>query len=104
MAAQTAFRFQWPLRIVCALLGLQSVASLLAWVFRITAFETAFLALSLPAMLALGAIGIWLGRRHPGSDAYAAMVSGALGGLCGTIAYDAFRAPFNVVGLRLLAP
>jgi hypothetical protein len=92
------------LRAVLALLALLSVAALLAWVFGLGPFQVWFWAVSLPAMLLLGAAGWWIVRtgRHPRLGA--ALVAGVLGGVAGTIGYDLFRIPFVAAGLRLFAP
>lgn len=80
-----------------------SVSCLLAWVYGLGTFALWFLALSLPAMVALAALGLL--TRTRGSDGLRiALVAGTVGGLVGTLGYDVFRIPFVFGGLRLFAP
>ncbi|MBK5306994.1 MAG: hypothetical protein JJD92_09935 [Frankiaceae bacterium] len=90
-------------RLGVALLGLASVASLLAWVYGLGPFRTWFLLTGLPAAIALPSLGVVTRRRGP-DGLRLALVAGAIGGIAGTIGYDVFRVPFVVSGLRLLAP
>jgi hypothetical protein len=92
------------LRAAVAFLGLMSVASLLAWVYGLGPFRLWFLVTGLPAAVALVAIGVVTARRRRPVALRLALVSGAVGGLIGTVGYDVFRVPFVVGGLRLLAP
>ncbi len=90
-------------RIGVGLLGLASVVALLAWVFGLGPFRLWFLLTGLPATIALIAVAVLTRRR--GSDGLRlALVSGAMGGLVGTVGYDLFRIPFVAGGLRLFAP
>lgn len=86
----------------CALLGLLSVAPLLAWLFRLGSFSSWFWAVSAPALLLLIVIGLFAARK--GGRLRAALITGCVGGLAGTIGYDLFRVPFEAFGFRLLAP
>ena len=90
----------------CALLGLCPVGALVAWAYRLGSFAAWFWGLSLPASLALLAIGTWAGRRnrpwHPWLGRFFA--HGVVGGVLGAVAYDLVRIPFLLVGLRLLSP
>jgi hypothetical protein len=87
-----------------ALLALCSVASLLAWLFRLGTFKSWFWLMSAPALVALIAVGVFVSRNSPGSRLHTALVVGATGGLVGTLGYDLFRVPFVLAGLRVLAP
>lgn len=88
-----------------ALCGLLNVSALLAWVYGLGAFHLWFLAAGVPSLAVLVGAGWWTGRR-PDTYPYVrrALVSGALGGLLGTIGYDLFRIPFVISGMRLFAP
>lgn len=89
-----------PVRIWLVVLGGTSVASLLAWVYGITSFHLAFLAVTLPGTVLLIATAI-LGSR----DVRNVMAIGAIGGLVGTLLYDVVRIPFVVIGrLLVLSP
>lgn len=89
---------------ICGLLGLLSVASLLAWAYRLGRFDLWFLAVGAPAILLLIAIGVWVTRMGRYPRLRAALITGVIGGLLGTIGYDLFRIPFAAAGLRLFAP
>lgn len=91
------------IRGLCALLGLLSVAALLAWVFGLGSFAVWFWGLSFPATVALIAIALWIQNgNHPH---IAALIAAAgIAGVVGTVGYDLFRIPFVVSGLRLFAP
>lgn len=91
-------------RVVVFLLGGTSVASLLAWVYGLGAFQVWFLVISVPGQLALAAIALWAVRRDDLAELRVLLVAGLLGGLVGTLGYDLFRVPFVLAGLRVLAP
>lgn len=93
------------MRATAAACGLCNVVALLAWVYGLGAFHMWFLAVGLPSLVVLVAVAAW-SARNPDADPYLrrALVAGTLGGLLGTIGYDAFRVPFIVGGLRLFAP
>jgi hypothetical protein len=92
------------LRLLCAALGLMSVASLLAWGYRLGSFATWFRLLSAPAMVVLLIVGCIVSRRHGAGTIRASMVAGTIGGLVGTIAYDVVRVPELAFGLRPYLP
>ena len=83
---------------VVALLGLSSVASLLAWVYGLGSFAAWFWGLSAPATFALAAIGVVAARSAERDGRFtrlgAGITAGALGGLIGPRGYDLFRVPF----------
>lgn len=90
----------WPIRLWLVALGGTSVASLLAWVYGITSFDTAFVAITLPGTVLLIATAF-----AAGTDVRRVMAIGAVGGLIGTLLYDVVRIPFVVVGrLLVLSP
>lgn len=89
---------------IVALSGLLSVASLLAWAYRLGRFSYWFLALGAPAIVALFAIGAFVARNGRYPRLRSAMIAGMIGGLVGTIGYDLFRIPFAALGLRLFSP
>jgi hypothetical protein len=89
---------------VCLVLGLCSVAPLLAWVYGLGSFALWFWALAMPGMLVVTGIALWARRRHAFPDLQAAILAGTLGGIAGTIGYDLVRVPFLAFGLRLFAP
>lgn len=92
------------LAVLCAVLGLTSVCSLLAWVFGLGRFSSWFLAVSLPGTAALTVIAFALHRTGHCPSLRAALVTGTFGGLVGTIGYDLFRLPFAALGMRVFAP
>jgi hypothetical protein len=98
-----ASRFELAVSASCTLLALLPVAALLAWVFGLGSFQGWFLWVSLPAVLLLGAVGVFA-RRLDLTRLRTVLVAGAFGGLVGTIGYDLFRVPFAAVGLRVFAP
>lgn len=102
-ARKATSRFDPVFSAACALLGLLSVAALLAWVYGLGSFQAWFLAVSLPAVVLLGVVG-GLARRLGRERLRTALVLGAVGGLLGTIGYDLFRVPFAALGLRVFAP
>ena len=87
-----------------AVLGVLPVAALLAWVYGLGPFATWFWVLGGPAMLALAAIGLWLARSDRESRLRTALICGAVGGLIGTVGYDAIRIPQVLIGLRPYIP
>jgi hypothetical protein len=88
----------------CALLGLLSVAPVLAWVHGLGSFEAWFWSTTVPAMGALVAVGLVVARRPDQRRLRTALITGTVGGLLGTVGYDAFRVPFAAAGLRVFAP
>lgn len=97
-------RTELVLTATCALLGLLSVAALLAWVFRLGSFRTWFLAVSAPAMVLLAGVGGVLGRTDRYPRLRSALVTGVIGGVVGTLGYDLVRVPLVAFGMRLFAP
>jgi hypothetical protein len=91
-------------RAVIAILGLCSVAALLAWAYRLGPFWAWFWGMTAPALGVLGVIGVVSGRRPEQADLHRWLVLGAVGGLLGTAAYDLVRVPFALFGYRLLSP
>ena len=89
---------------VCGFMGLLSVASLLAWAFRLGRFDHWFAAVGAPAILTIFVVGIWVGRTRRYPRVRTALIVGVAGGLLGTVGYDLFRIPFVILGLRLFAP
>lgn len=89
---------------VCAVLGLLPVAPLLAWAYGLGAFAVWFWAVTVPSLLLLAVIGVATGRSARHHRLHNALVAGTVGGLLGTLAYDAFRLPFLLTGYRLFAP
>lgn len=85
-------------RAAVALLGLLSVAPVLAWSFGLGSFRAWFLATTLPSVIALVVVAFRAGGLR------STLALGAAGGVLGTIGYDVFRVPFVVSGLRLFAP
>ena len=106
MEASTPFAgaTQRILAALCLVLGLCSVAPLLAWVYGLGTFALWFWALAAPGLLFIAVLALWLRRSGAHSELLVAITAGALGGLVGTIAYDLVRLPFLVVGYRLFAP
>jgi hypothetical protein len=88
----------------CGILGLCSVAPLLAWVYDLGTFAAWFWLLAAPGILFISvtAIVLKLTGRYP--TLYMALVAGVLGGIVATIGYDLIRTPFLAVGYRLFAP
>lgn len=93
-----------PLSFLSVLLGLLSVAALLAWVNRRGSFALWFWGVSAPSMALLGLIGVVVHRRWRYSRLAVALRAGVLGGIAGTLACDLFRVPFAALGPRLFAP
>lgn len=92
-------------RLVLVVLGLSPVGALLAWVYGLGRFSVWFFALSVPATAALALLGLVAPRRPALADVSEALRLGAIGGLIGTLGYDAFRIPFEQIGgFRVLAP
>lgn len=89
---------------LCGLSGLLSVASLLAWAFRLGRFDLWFLALGAPAIVFLIGVGLCVARLGRFPRLRLALIAGVVGGLLGIIGYDLFRIPFAALGLRLFAP
>jgi hypothetical protein len=95
---------QRALAAVCLVLGLCSVAPLLAWVYGLGAFAVWFWALAMPGLAVIAGVCLWLRRARTYPDLQVAIVAGTLGGIAGTIGYDLVRVPFLAFGLRLFAP
>lgn len=91
-----------PLAAVTALCGLLPVGALLAWSYGLGSFRGWFLAVGVPPVLALVAIGFRGGRDD--ARFRLALAAGTIGGLLGAIGYDLFRVPFAMAGLRVFAP
>ena len=106
MQARAGGRSPLLLSAVVVVLSGGSVASLLAWVFGLGRFSVFFWTLSAPSIVALAAVGAWLGSTtdERWRRLRTAMVAGTIGGLIGTAGYDLFRLPFHLAGYRLLAP
>lgn len=104
MDTTVASRMPGPARVVVFLLGGTSVASLLAWVYDLGSFQAWFLAVSVPGQVALAAIALWAARRDDLEELRVLLLAGFIGGLVGTLGYDLFRVPFELAGLRVLAP
>lgn len=85
-------------------LGLCSVAPLLAWVYGLGSFAAWFWGLAAPGMLLVAVVAVVLGRTGAYPDLRVAIIAGVLGGIAGTIAYDVVRMPFLAAGYRLFAP
>jgi len=92
------------LRAACALLGLLSVGSLLAWLWGLGSFALYWWAVSVPATLVLVAAGVRVSWRWQTSAFRTALIAGVLGGLAGTVAYDAVRLPETLFGIRPYMP
>lgn len=92
------------LRAIVCLLALLSVAPLLAWVYGLGSFAAWYWGLSVPALVALIGVAVWVGRGGQRPALTVALRAGAIGGLLGTIGYDLVRVPFNAAGVRLLSP
>ena len=88
-------------RIGVFLLAGGSIAALLADLHGVASMHLMFLAVSVPAMVALAVLGC--ARRVP-TELRDIITVGALGGLVGTIGYDLARVPFAVTGQRVFAP
>ncbi len=103
-APPTALTGDGRWRALCALLGLTPVVPLLAWMYGIGSYTAYWLLVATPGMLLLAVIAAWPGhlRRHPALRT--AFISGAVGGILATMAYDVVRIPFVVTGLRLFTP
>lgn len=82
---------------VLALCG-GSIAALLAELYDVAQMAPVFVLVTIPSSVALAAIGMW---RSP---LRGAVRVGAIGGLLGTVAYDVFRIPFMLAGMRVFAP
>jgi hypothetical protein len=95
---------QRALAAVCLVLGLCSVAPLLAWVYGLGSFAIWFWALAAPGLLVITALALLLRRSGAHPDLQVAIAAGALGGIVGTVGYDLVRIPFLALGLRLFAP
>ncbi len=95
---------EWALTGLCALLGLASVGSLLAWVFGLGGFAAWFWWFSAPGVTLLGGVAWFVARRPGYCRLHAALAVGSVGGLVGTLGYDLVRVPFALAGLRVLAP
>lgn len=92
------------LRAIVCLLALLSVAPLLAWVYGLGSFAVWYWGLSVPALVALIGVAVWVGRGGQRPALAVALRAGAIGGLLGTVGYDLVRVPFHAAGLGLLAP
>ena len=92
------------LRVTGASLALLSVAPLLAWVYGVGRFASWYWRLTLPALVALVALSMFVVARRRDGEIHLALLAGTAGGLLGTLLYDAVRAPFTLFGLRLLVP
>ena len=86
-----------------ALCGLSAVAALLAWAYRLGSFQRWFWMATVPALLIIAVVARATARTGA-RDLHNSIVAGAFGGLLGTAAYDLFRAPFALLGYRLLSP
>ena len=95
---------RWAGRGVCALLGLLSVGSLLAWLWGLGPFALYWWAVSVPATAVLVAAGAAASWRRRTSAFRTALIAGVLGGLLGTLAYDAVRLPETLFGIRPYMP
>ena len=85
-------------------LGLCSVAPLLAWVYGLGSFAVWFWALAAPGMLFVFVLAMALNRTDVYPDLRVGIAAGVLGGVVGTIGYDVIRMPFLAAGYRLFAP
>ena len=85
-------------------LGLCSVAPLLAWVYGLGSFAAWFWALAAPGMLLVFVLALVLARTGAFPDLRVGIAAGVLGGVVGTIGYDVIRMPFLAAGYRLFAP
>ncbi|MGW6917604.1 hypothetical protein ACWGB8_27800 [Kitasatospora sp. NPDC054939] len=88
----------------CALLGLLTVAPLLAWAYGLGPFLAWYFAVTVPSLALLGAVGLATARSERHRRLHTSLVVGTVGGLLGTLAYDVFRVPFLLTGYRLFAP
>jgi hypothetical protein len=88
-----------------AVLGLTSVAPLLAWLYDLGSFHAWFWAVAAPGMVTLFALGLFASARHPRGELHVLLRAALVAGLVGTVGYDLFRVPFLVLGgLQLFAP
>jgi hypothetical protein len=92
------------LRVLCAGLGMGSVTALLAWGFRLGPFAVWFWSVGAPSILLLLAIGMVASHRRRSPGLRTLLVAGAVGGLAGTIGYDAVRIVELPLGLRPYIP
>src|SRR5207245_86489 len=95
---------QRVLGVVCGLVGLGSVVPLLAWVYGLGAFAAWFWGLAAPGLAFVAITGVALRRSGRYPTLLVALVSGAVGGLAATVAYDLVRGPFVALGYQLFAP
>lgn len=80
------------------------MAPLLAWVHGLGSFAAWYWALTAPALVALASVTGRVARDPRRQPLARALQAGAIGGLLGTIGYDLVRVPFELAGLRVLAP
>ncbi len=91
------------LRAACFAACLPSGGVLLAKLHGLGPMHTLALAAALPGCLLL--VAAWAWARRAGWEALAGDLEvGALGGLLGSFAYDLFRVPFHLAGMRVFAP
>lgn len=86
---------QWtiPGRVLVFTLAATSIWCLLAEMYRLVDMRTFFYSILLPSTALLYGIAI-LDRTRGGRRLWRAVILGTIAGLCGAIAYDAFRLPF----------
>ncbi len=90
------------LRALCFLASTPSILALMAGLYGLAPMGPVVLGLALPGALLLVAIYRWAtgsGR----SDLAIDLLLGFWGGLLGTFAYDLFRVPFHLAGLRVFS-
>ena len=91
-------------RLGCAIGGVASVFPLLGWAYRLAPFRTLVLAVAIPGLALLIAAGLHLRRSGAFPALAAGLAAGCVGGVLGTVLYDAARAPELALGLRPFAP
>ncbi|WP_317440819.1 hypothetical protein [Streptomyces collinus] len=80
------------------------MAPLLGWAYGLGPFRVWFWAVTVPSAALLAATGVATARSTRLQSLHRSLVVGTVGGLLGTFAYDLFRVPFTLAGVRLFAP
>ena len=88
----------------CAAAGILPVAALLAWSYRLGSFATWFGVVGPITLVVLIGSGLVASRDRRMSRLRTALAAGTIGGLVGTVGYDAVRLPQVLFGIRPYLP